>query len=148
MKALTKTQHKSYTILGSYFYTKCCHLNLESIGESHLAPRLHNFFMLNSTEHGIPTQWRTQNAEKYYTHQRETTGTSSEFHQLCPFSNWVILLKERICSHGERILSFKSSSFRSGNHFTILGDPLNVTIFITHVRNCVMGATPMRLLIK
>ena len=30
------------------------------------------------------------------------------------------------------------------NHFYhIRGPPLNVTIFITHVRNCVIGATPM-----
>ena len=30
--------------------------------------------------------------------------------QLCPFSKWERLLKERICSQGERILSFTSSS--------------------------------------
>ena len=31
-----------------------------------------------------------------------------------------------------------------GNHiYQIRGSPLNVTIFITHVLNCVMGATPM-----
>ena len=32
------------------------------------------------------------------------------------------------------------------NHFNhIRGPPLNVTIFIMHVCNCVMGATPMGL---
>ena len=31
-----------------------------------------------------------------------------------------------------------------GNHFYhIKGPPLNVTISITHVRNCMMGATPL-----
>ena len=29
-------------------------------------------------------------------HQRETTGSSSDFRQLSPFSKWELLLKERI----------------------------------------------------
>ena len=33
---------------------------------------------------------------------------------LYPFSKWKPLLKERICSQRERILSFKSSSLRYG----------------------------------
>ena len=42
------------------------------------------------------------------------------------------------------MLSFKSSSLWYGKiTFTTLGDPVNVTFFITHVRNCVMGATLM-----
>ena len=45
-------------------------------------------------------------------HQRETTTrSSSDSLQLCPFSKWELLLKERICSQRERILSFKSSSW-------------------------------------
>ena len=52
---------------------------------------------------------------------------------------------ERICSQRERILSFKSSSSWHGNNlYHIRWPPLNVTIFIMHVRNCVMGATPMK----
>ena len=53
-------------------------------------------------------QWRSQKAEKD-THQRETTRTSSDSLQLCPFSKWELLLKERICSQREQILSIKSS---------------------------------------
>ena len=61
-----------------------------------------------------------------------------------PFQNGNLLLKERICSQKGRILSFKSSSWRYGNHlYHIRWSPWNVTIFITHVHNCVMGATPM-----
>ena len=45
-----------------------------------------------------------------YTHQRETTGSSSGSLQLRPFLNWELLLKERIFSQRERILSFKGSS--------------------------------------
>ena len=47
---------------------------------------------------------------KKYAHQRETTGSSNDSLQLHPFSNWELLLKERICSRRERILSFMSSS--------------------------------------
>ena len=33
--------------------------------------------------------------EKNYTHQRETTGSSSDSLRLCTFSKWKLLLKER-----------------------------------------------------
>ena len=49
---------------------------------------------------------------KSYAHQRETAVSSNDSLQLCPFSKWELLLKERICSQRERILSFKSSSLR------------------------------------
>ena len=39
---------------------------------------------------------------------RETTGSSNDSLQLRPFSNWKLLLKERIRSQREQILSFKS----------------------------------------
>ena len=58
------------------------------------------------------------------------------FSSIAPLFKWELLLNERICYQRARILSFKSSSLWYGN-------PLNVTIFITHVRNCVKGATPM-----
>ena len=59
-------------------------------------------------------------------------------------SKMGILLKEIIRSQRERILSFKSSSLGMINYLYQTGWPLlNVTIFITQVRNCVMGATPM-----
>ena len=43
-------------------------------------------------------QWRSQNAEKCYTLQRETTGSRNDSLQLRPFSKWDFLLKERIYS--------------------------------------------------
>ena len=46
---------------------------------------------------------------KKLTHQRETTGSSNDSLQLCFFSNWELLLKERICSLREQILFFMSS---------------------------------------
>ena len=79
-----------------------------------------------------------------YTHQRETTGASSDSLQLRPISKLELLLKERICSQRERILSFKSSSLWYGKSLTSIGDlPWMCTIFIMHVRNCIMRAMPM-----
>ena len=40
-------------------------------------------------------QWRRQNAEKSYAQQMETAGSSSDSHQLRPFSKWEFLLKGR-----------------------------------------------------
>ena len=51
---------------------------------------------------------------KSYAHQRETIGSSSDSLHLRPFSKWELLLKERICSEREQILSFKSSSLWYG----------------------------------
>ena len=36
-------------------------------------------------------QWRSQNAEKSYAHQRETTISSNDSLQLRPFSKWKLL---------------------------------------------------------
>ena len=59
---------------------------------------------------------------------------SSDSLQKRPFSKWELLLKERICSHRERILSFMSSSLWYENHFyPIRWPPLIVTISITQV---------------
>ena len=63
-----------------------------------------------------------------------------------PFSKWELLLKKRICSQREQILSFKSSSLWYVKSLTTLGDlPRMCTFLNTHVRNCVMGATPMNM---
>ena len=56
---------------------------------------------------------------KKNTHQRETTVSSNDSLQFRPFSKWELLLKERICSQRERILSFTSSSLRYGKLYYI-----------------------------
>ena len=55
-------------------------------------------------------QWLSQNFGKKYAHQGETTVSSNDSLQLCPFSKCELLLKERICSQRERILFFMGSS--------------------------------------
>ena len=56
------------------------------------------------------------------------------FHQLRPFSKWELLLKDKIASRGRLYgkLLFPHSV-----------TSLECYYFITHVRNCVIGATPM-----
>ena len=44
-----------------------------------------------------------------YAHPSETPKISIDSHQLCLYSKWGLILKERICSQWERILSFKNS---------------------------------------
>ena len=81
---------------------------------------------------------------KSFARQREITGSSNDSLQLHLYSKWELLLKERICSHGERILSFVSSSLKYGKSlYHIRWPPLNVTIFITHVRNLRNGCYAM-----
>ena len=46
--------------------------------------------------------------------QWETTTSTNDSLQLRRFLKWELLLKERICSQRDRILSFKSSSLRYG----------------------------------
>ena len=60
--------------------------------------------------HLIHKQWLSQNVDKSYTLQMESTGSVCDSLQLRPFSKWELLLKERICSLWEPILFFKSSS--------------------------------------
>ena len=82
---------------------------------------------------------------KSYAHQREITGSSSVSLQVRPFSKWELLLKERICSQRERILSFKSSSLWYGKSLLPqFVTSLECYFFITHVCNCVIGAAPMQ----
>lgn len=59
------------------------------------------------------------------------------------FPRWGLLLKERICSRGEQILSFKNSPYIicNGEHY-YLGASLHCKYFT--LRTCVMGVTPMK----
>ena len=61
----------------------------------------------------------------------------SDSRQLRPCFKLELLLKERICSQRERILSFKSSSLIKWKiTFATSVTSLECYYFITHVRNC------------
>ena len=58
-------------------------------------------------------QWRSQNTEKVMHIKGRLLDQAMILFQLRPFSKWELLLKERICSKREQILSFMSSSLYS-----------------------------------
>ena len=82
-------------------------------------------------------QWRCQNVKKVTHLKGRLLDQAVIIFNCVPFRN-------RNCSQRDRILSFKSSSLYYGKLlYHIMWPPLNVTIFNTHVRNCVKEATPM-----
>ena len=73
--------------------------------------------------------------KKCYTHQRATTGSSSDSLQLRPLLKREFILKERICSQRKRILSLKSSSFMVWKiTFTTSGDLPWMLLFFIYTR--------------
>ena len=91
---------------------------------------IHSFFHFSAVQE--PNDSRQLNLDKQQkfpiaaaeielnTNQRETIEMRSNYHQLHPFSKWGLLLMERICSQGELILSFKSSSSLNGKMVSVL----------------------------
>ena len=70
--------------------------------------------------------------------------SSSDSIQLHPFLSWEVLLKERIAPRGSKFFPLRAVPYGMENHFFhIRWTYLNVTNIFMHVRNCVMGATPM-----
>ena len=66
-----------------------------------------------------------------------------------PFSSIAPLVKMGISLNGKHLLPGGAVPYGMDNHFYhIRRHPLNVSIFISHVDNCVMGATPMQKGIK
>ena len=64
-----------------------------------------------------------------------------------PFQNGNFSERKKFAPRGSEFFSLRAVPYVIENHFNhIRSPPLNVTFFITHVRNCVMGATPMDIL--
>ena len=60
------------------------------------------------------------------------------------FSKWEFLLKKAFAPRGSKFFPLRAIPYGIENHFYhIRWPPLNVTIFIAHVRNCEMEATSM-----
>ena len=96
--------------------------------------------MLNSTER---KQGRSQNAERDTHIKGRLLDQAVILFNYAPFKTGTSLKGKNLLQEGANS-SVKSNSLWYGNHFYhISWDPLHVTIFITHVRYCVMGATPM-----
>ena len=60
-----------------------------------------------------------------------------------PFPNGNFSERKEFAPRGSEFFPLRAVPYGMENHlYHIRRPPLNVTIFITHVRNCVMGATP------
>ena len=76
-------------------------------------------------------------------HQRETTGSSSDFRQLSPFSKWELLLKERILEEEffslleEEFFPLWAVPFSMEITFTTSDDLPWILLFL--LRTCVTG---------
>ena len=82
----------------------------------------------------LPARWKS------YAHQRETTGSSNDSLQLRPFSNSETSLKGKNPPPKSEFLPLWVVPYRLDNTFYhIKWPPLNITIFITHVRNLRYG---------
>ena len=67
-------------------------------------------------------QWRSWNVRKSNAHQRETTVTSSDLHQLCSLTKLELLLKERIAPRGSEFFPLRSVPYGMEITFATLGD--------------------------
>ena len=98
-----------------------------------MIPLIMQLFLLIVTN-SYRIQWRSLNAEK-------VTHIKGRLLDHVVFSSIVSLFK--VGTEGANY--FLSEQFLTVWKiiYTTLGDPWNVTIFITHKRNCIIGATPM-----
>ena len=74
----------------------------------------HNTYEPRREKNMSSPQWRSQNADKVYAHQRETTGLSSDSLHLRPFLDWNFSSRKEFAPRTERILSLNSSSLWYG----------------------------------
>ena len=64
-----------------------------------------------------------------------------------PFQNVNFSYRKEFAPRGSEFFPWRVVPYRMENYFYhIRWPPFNVTIFITHVRNCVIGATPMKII--
>ena len=91
------------------------------------------------------TQWRSQNAEKVTHIKGRLLGQAMILVNCVPFQNWNSL-------KGKNLLPEGANSFLYWPFLLVLKSllphwvtSLECYYFITHMRNCVMGATPMSL---
>ena len=114
---LNKRENDKFVSISLFLYKnwQCvCFCCIQSYFFYHLTSLTTTFRKMihRHTTMASPERW------KIYAHQRETTGSSSDSPQLRPFTQWELLLKERICSQRERIRErilffYKSSSLCS-----------------------------------
>ena len=89
-------------------------------------------------------QWRRQNAAKVTHVKGRLLDQAVMLFNCVPFRNGNFSERKEFASRGSEFFPLRAISYGMKNHFYhIRLPPLNVTVFITQVRNCVMGATPI-----
>ena len=98
-------------------------------------------------EHVCKVWWKSSNDFKILRKQNIMDGrTHGRCENSLPTTNKVCWGYKEFAPRGSEFLPIRAVPCVMINHFYYIGWlPLNVTIFITHMRNCVMGATPMDL---
>ena len=87
-------------------------------------------------------QWRSQNVNVMHIKGRLLEQAVIIF--ICaPFQNGNFSKRNEFAPRGSKFFPSRAVPYGMENHFYHVG-ALNVTMFITNVRNCVMGATPMQ----
>ena len=89
-------------------------------------------------------QWRSQSTEKVTHIKGRLLDQAVILLNSVPFRNGNFSSWKEFAPRGSEFFPVRVVPYGLENRFYhIMCPPLNVTIFITHVRNCVMGATPM-----
>ena len=88
-------------------------------------------------------QWRSQNAEKVTHIKGSLHGQAVILFNRSLFKMGTSLKRKNILQEGVNSFLQEQSLVVWKSLYLIRWPPLNGTDFITHVRNCVMGATPM-----
>ena len=92
----------------------------------------------------ILLQWRVQNAEKVTHIKGRLLDQAMVLSHYVPFQIEKLSKRKEFAPRGSEFFLLRAIHYDMINHFYHIGwPPLNVTILVTHVRNCVMGATPM-----
>ena len=113
-----------------------------------LVPKLYELAQICSWKKISKTEFRylsiwyqlcSQNAEKATRIKGRLLDQAVVLFNCTPFQNGNISQRKKIAPSGSELfpLWYGKSVYHSW------WPPLNITIFITHMRNCVMGATPM-----
>ena len=95
----------------------------------------------------VVVQRRSRNADKVTHINGSLLERAVILINYVPFQNRHISLRKEIAPRGSKFFSLREVPYGMEiQYYRIWQFPLLCTISITHVRNCVMGATPMRIL--
>ena len=120
-------------------------------------PKYLNLLNLQKCRHYTLVLWEVGETNKYqYQNVQKVTHLKGRLLDqaiilfICiPFQNGNFSQRKELAPGGSEFFPLRAVSYGMENHFYHIRWPLlNVTIFIMHVHNCVMGATPMNTILS